>query len=246
MQGEMMEKIIFDIGSNNGDDIPYYLAKAEKVIAVEANPSLCQLIQKRFQAAINQGKLVIENSAITAHQENETDFFIHKQHHVLSSLAINPAEASLYKRVRVSTTNIKNLIIKHGNPYYVKIDIEGADEEILQSFCDHNIKPPYLSAESHTLGVFALLSEKLNYESFKLVDGKSVGKVYKNTIIEISKNAETKPCLYSFPPHSAGPFGNDIHGDWMDKNTLLKILALQGLGWKDIHASRLDPIGIRF
>ena len=242
----MREEIIFDIGSNNGDDIPYYLAKARKVIAVEANPSLCKLIQKRFQAAINEGKLVIENSAITASQEEETDFFIHKQHHVLSSLAIKAAEESLYTRIKVGTTNIKNLIIKHGEPYYVKIDIEGSDEAILQSFYEHNIKPPYISAESGTLGVFVLLSEKLKYESFKLVEGRSVARIYKNALIETSKNDEIKRCLYSFPPHSAGPFGNDIHGDWMDKSTLLKILALQGLGWRDIHASRLDPIGIRF
>jgi hypothetical protein len=31
-------KIIYDLGANNGDDIPYYLLKADTVVAVEANP----------------------------------------------------------------------------------------------------------------------------------------------------------------------------------------------------------------
>ena len=249
----MEDKIIFDIGSNNGDDIPYYLAKAEKVIAVEANSSLCKLIAKRFGPAIDQGKLVIENRAITnqeeeeeEEEEEEADFFIHKQHHVLSSSTIKPAEADLYIPIKIRTTNIQSLVRKHGAPYYVKIDIEGSDEAVLQSLHEHDIKPPYISAESQSLGVFALLSEKLKYESFKLVDGRSVGKIYKNAIIEISQSGATKHCLYSFPSHSAGPFGNDIHGEWMDKSTLLKILALQGLGWRDIHASSIDPIGTQF
>ena len=46
-------KLIFDIGSNNGDDILYYLHKADLVVAVEANPKLCKLISKRFNKEIN-------------------------------------------------------------------------------------------------------------------------------------------------------------------------------------------------
>ena len=47
-----MKKIIYDIGSNNGDDIPYYLLKSDLVIAIEANPKLCDLIQKKFSKEI--------------------------------------------------------------------------------------------------------------------------------------------------------------------------------------------------
>ena len=42
-------KVIYGLGSNNGDDIPYYLLKAQRVIAVEANPVICEQIQSRFQ-----------------------------------------------------------------------------------------------------------------------------------------------------------------------------------------------------
>ena len=50
-----MKKIIYDIGSNNGDDIPYYLLKSDLAVAIEANPDLCNLINQRFKNEIVKG-----------------------------------------------------------------------------------------------------------------------------------------------------------------------------------------------
>jgi hypothetical protein len=61
----MTKKIIYDFGSNNGDDIPYYLRKADIVVAVEANPSLCIEIEKKFVSELRDGKLFIENCVLT-------------------------------------------------------------------------------------------------------------------------------------------------------------------------------------
>jgi hypothetical protein len=49
-----MKKVIYDFGSNNGDDIPYYLKKSDLVVAVEADPLLCDHIKTRFSNEINQ------------------------------------------------------------------------------------------------------------------------------------------------------------------------------------------------
>jgi hypothetical protein len=45
---------------------------------------------------------------------------------------------------------------------------------------------------------------------------------------------------HSFPHHSGGPFGNDIDGPWMTPESFFRLLAFAGLGWKDIHASKVD------
>jgi hypothetical protein len=45
---------------------------------------------------------------------------------------------------------------------------------------------------------------------------------------------------YDFPEHSAGPFGVDIAGPWMTADAFFRVLALAGLGWRDVHASRMD------
>ena len=149
-----------------------------------------------------------------------------------------------FTRIGIQAVSVGNLVEKHGQPYYAKIDIEGYDENILNAFATNKITPPFISAESHTIGVFALLSEKLNYNSFKLVDGRSIPINYNQSVV-YSPSLE-KRVVYSFPHHSAGPFGEDIHGEWMDKGTLLKVLAMQGLGWKDIHASAQDKPTLRF
>ena len=60
----MNKKIIYDFGSNNGDDISYYLLKSDLVIAVEANPVLCNHIKKRFKQQILNGNLIVENCVL--------------------------------------------------------------------------------------------------------------------------------------------------------------------------------------
>lgn len=40
-------RVICDVGANNGDNIPYYLHKADRVVAIEANPDLVSGMQKR-------------------------------------------------------------------------------------------------------------------------------------------------------------------------------------------------------
>ena len=237
-------RIIYDLGSNNGDDIPYYLLKAERVIAVEANPILCDLITTRFQSEVACGRLVIENCAITKDRSGNIDFYIHNTYDVLSTLAPGADDEESYTKTSVKAESIASLIRRHGPPYYIKIDIEGHDERILDALANENIMPPYISAESHTIGVFSLLSERLGYKSFKLVDGESVNTVYNKALIH--SPILKKRVKYSFPHHSAGPFGNDIHGEWLSKGALLKVLAMHGLGWRDIHASTNDSPSLNF
>ena len=86
-----MDRIIYDIGSNNGDDIPYYLMKCDSVVAVEANPTLSDNIKNRFTKEINEGRVVVENFVITDEPNlGEVNFYMHKLMHVLSQFPIPP------------------------------------------------------------------------------------------------------------------------------------------------------------
>jgi FkbM family methyltransferase len=235
---QSQRKIIYDIGSNNGDDIAYYLLKAEVVVAVEANPALCLQIEARYPREIESGRLHLVNAALADTDKQVVDFYIHAKHHVLSTLKPTSGDEKNYVKCQVNAINVPTLIARYGDPYYIKIDVEGYDQKVLTSLQAHSVKPAYISAESHKIGVFAILSEEMNYQSFKLVDGRSVGAVYKKSLFY--SPVLDKMVAYSFPHHSAGPFGNDIFGEWMDKSTMLRYLAMHGLGWKDIHASAID------
>ena len=233
--------IIYDLGANTGSDLAYYLSKSSKVIAVEANPMLCESIKQKFAKEVSQKRLVIENVAITESTYGDIDFFIHLESHERSTL-LQPAPEDIkaWKKVVVQACPIKDLILKHGEPHYIKIDIEGMDTKILKSLSKHNIKPKYISAESHFLSVFATLSEEFGYNAFKLVDGFTVNQIYKDRTF--TSPITNKQFTYSFPWHSAGPFGEDIDGSWQDKESFLKLIATSGLGWKDIHATTIENL----
>ena len=232
----MYKKIIYDFGSNNGDDIPYYLLKSDLVIAVEANPILCDLIEIRFKDQISNGTLIVENCVISIGKTSEkVPFYIHKNHHVLSQFP-KPVNDAQFEEVSLPSKNVIELIQKYGDPHYIKIDIEHYDEIILRELFLNNIVPPYISAESHSIDVFATLVALGKYNSFKLVDGGTVSSRYQDYDI-FTTDGSVK---YSFPPHSAGPFGNDISGQWMTSENFFRVLAFSGLGWKDIHASNIE------
>ena len=228
----MNKKIIYDFGSNNGDDIPYYLLKSDLVVAVEANPLLCEQISNRFASEIERGKLVIENCVITAEDSKQVSFYISNKHNVLSQFP-KPSTEELchFSEVILPSKKAAHIINEHGAPYYIKIDIEHYDAEILRALSKGNIFPPFISAESHSIDVFCMLVN-MGYRAFKLVDGLTVSEVYANRSIPSAKGGK-----YSFPHHSAGPFGNDVDGNWMTADNFFRLLAFEGLGWKDIHAS---------
>ncbi len=233
----MAKIVIYDFGANNGDDIPYYLLKADLVVACEANPVLADHIKQRFAAEILQGRVVVESCVVSAGETApQVSFWVHQTNHVESQFP-KPAPDRLaeYREITLPARRALDIVKAHGAPHYVKIDIEHYDHVILRDLLANNVRPPYLSAECHSVKTFALMIVA-GYQAFKLVDGKSVPNRYRDAEITTAGGKQR----YSFPEHSAGPFGNDIHGTWMTDDAMLRVLGFTGLGWKDIHASALD------
>jgi FkbM family methyltransferase len=200
--------LIYDFGMNNGGSLKYYLSKG-RVVGVEANPKLCGLVSEKFAPEIASGRLTVLNIAL-AKTEGTIPFYFHKTTPGFSQLPV-PADPSQFDRVEVPCRTPEGVIREHGEPSYIKIDLEFYDHVILESLFAAGIFPPEISAEAHTVEVFARLVAA-GYTSFALVEG--------NT-----------------PDDSAGPFGEDIPR-WEDPDTFLYTLASRGLGWRDIHASK--------
>lgn len=222
------KKIIYDFGANNGDDIPYYLVKADQVVAVEANPVLANHIRARFADAITAGRLVVEACALTVEESAPAvPFYVHRANHVLSQFPKpEPAKLAEFDEIQVPSSNVVQLIRRHGEPHYIKVDIEHYDQAILRALFDARVFPPYISAESHAAEVFALLLALGNYQAFKLVDGRSVQTRYREARI-MTVSGEGR---YSFPAHSAGPFGQDVAGPLDDGQQLLPPPRHRGAG----------------
>lgn len=230
--------VIYGIGANNGCNLPYYLLKADKVVAVEANPILASHIRDQYQHDIEAGKLVVENCVVTARDESgDVDFYVHKCIDKLSQFP-RPAEdlAGNYRRLRLPSKTLVSIIKEHGHPYYIKLDIEHYDARLLEALFENGIYPEYLSAEYHSADVFLITALKGGYSGFKLVDGRSVSSVYAS--VETKGLRDHVVHRISFPAHSAGPFGDDVLGDWYGVDAFVGVLGMTGTGWKDIHATR--------
>jgi hypothetical protein len=223
-------KIVYDFGAHNGSNIPYYLLKFNKVVAIEANPELAKEIKHRFKNEIEKGKVVVLNSVVSL-LEQDVDFYIHKTNSVLSQLPA-PQDIENFNVIQLKSKKASSIIFEHGLPEYVKIDIEHTDPEIIEDLFANGIFPKYLSAEMYQILSFIKVAASNRYQEYKLLDGRSVSEVYSNVLIN---NQE-----YSFPFHSAGPMWEDIKQEPMDLNTFFNELGRQGLGWKDMHVKRID------
>ena len=236
-----MKKIIYDFGCHNGSNIPYYLLKSDVVVAVDANPELCQTIRIKFKKEIEQHRLIVENCIITNEiSGTEKSFYIFEPLDVCSTLypatgffyKNKKVEKSDYKEIQVKTKNILDIINLHGKPFYIKIDLEDHDHIILKEIFLNKIRPNYISVECHKIEVFNLMIAQDEYNYFKLVYGNSVH--LESFKIKDLNGFTTN---YEFPLHSAGPFGEDIKGYWLPKELFkLDFISKNGPSWVDIHA----------
>jgi FkbM family methyltransferase len=231
------KKIIFDFGSNNGQNLSYFLEKAEIVVCVEANTILTERIKKKFERHINNNSLFIENVGLSE-INGVKDFYISKQNDVLSTL-IPPQNKENYQRITIPSMTPSNIIKKYKNRLllneieYIKIDVEGYDHIILDDLFKNNIYPKYISAEVHDVMVINVILNS-PYKSFKFLEGNEIG----NNIKKIEfLNHKQESVKIDFVQHSSGPYGDDIPGKYYARDSVINYFLNNGLGWKDICCS---------
>tara|TARA_Y100000992_G_scaffold71966_1_gene45201 strand:- start:5492 stop:6319 length:828 start_codon:yes stop_codon:yes gene_type:complete len=232
-----MKKIIYDLGAARGENLPYYLMKSELVIAIEASKESCNFIKKKFQTEITEKKLIVENCIISETNSINDGFYLNENYLLNQYPTPKKNRLNKFKKINLEKKDVANLFSTYGEPYYIKIDLEEYDNVILKRIFDLQIKPNYISAEAINDEVIKLFLSNINYNSFKLVEGNTVGFLYNKFNFKIND----KIIKYSFPENSAGPFGNDIMGNWMSKKNFSKFMEYKKSGWRDIHASLLDP-----
>ena len=232
-----MKKIIYDFGSARGENIPYYLLKSDLVVAVEANPDNCIYIKNKFKKEIENSQLCLINCILAEKSDVIKKFYIHKNNYLLGQFPKpdNLLENNFYS-INLLCKDVLEIIRTYGEPHYIKIDLEQYDKAILKRILLNGIKPPYISVEGTSENILEILFSKNGYSAFKLIEGSNVGYLYRNQKINLVSDI----IKYSFPKNSAGPFGNDIYGHWIDKEKFLQLMGFKNFGWRDIHCSLED------
>jgi FkbM family methyltransferase len=231
--------LIYDLGMNNGDDTGFYLGRGFEVVAVEANPSLCQLAEERFAEAIAAGRLTIVKAAIGDH-DGEVTFHVNLDNHHWSSTDINWAgrDDSNCKAITVECVSLASLYARHGVPHFMKIDVEGADMMVLEQVVAAPALPDYVSIEDCRFGFdYTRILADAGYQRFQLVDQSKVG----GSCDPVSG--------HFFPQGSSGPFGPDLPNAWEPYPEFVEtysttVRTREGVRlaprtrWWDIHAAR--------
>jgi FkbM family methyltransferase len=232
------KKVIIDFGANKGQNINYYLLKADVVVCVEANPKLVKEIQKNFSDYIRDKKLFIENVVVVGEKEGKKesiDFYIHKNMDVLSTL-INPNNNQDFFKTKIKSKPILEILEKYltNNSifYFAKFDLEGYDAIAINAMLKADFYPINISTEVHTLESLEAICNSKKYIGFKVQEGNMVSR-YLNLPIKTKKGIK----LMKFISHSAGPMGEDIPSDWLTEKSIRNKLRVEGFGWKDVHAT---------
>jgi FkbM family methyltransferase len=143
--------LVFDIGANVGGKTAAFLAVGARVIAVEPNPQCVSLLKKMFHAAIATGQLTIRPMAV-ASEEGEIRLSSFEGNSELTSGSqdfLRYARGSGYhevKTVEVPAVTLDNLILEHGVPRFIKVDVEGMDALVLRGLTH---APQLMSFEYH-------------------------------------------------------------------------------------------------
>lgn len=172
----MTTALVFDIGANNGDDAAEYLARGCRVVAVEANPTLCVGLRRRFTSEIAAGQLVLVDKAISPRRV--VTLYVNSSDHgwgtILPSYAAHGAKLrGTVTPIDVETVTVVDLIRAYGVPDRLKMDIEGADIECLGSLLGAEL-PTHLSIERPKSFVDQMLAlallRRLGYSRFAFID----------------------------------------------------------------------------
>jgi len=215
----MQKKIIYDFGANSGQNLKYFLSKSDLVIAVEPIFELCEKIKKNFNKEIKKGKLIVENLAVVDDDSiSSVDFYQNNK----SWLSTLKKDDSLdFKKIKVDSTTPTALFDKYGYPYYIKIDIENFDINILRFLKEKNIEPKFISFEAQNEETYNYFRNNFSYQFFNFVLGSRVHKDYGSR----------------FEFHSSGPIFGDFKYNWVNERFLTLCLKIHKYGWIDVHCT---------
>lgn len=212
-----MNNLIYDIGMHTGRDTDFYLKKGFNVVSIEANPSLVERAKIKFESEIETGQLVIIDKAIASDSSSEIEFYVNEEKDDWGTISPdwNRTMNSNYRSIVVKTIQLDTIVRTYGIPYYIKIDIEGADILCLKSLLKMDARPDLLSIELLTpsnlpnrkvdcLEILAHLNA-LGYRKFKISDQSK-----NETIKSPSPALEGQYVDYTFGGDCSGLFGKEL------------------------------------
>jgi FkbM family methyltransferase len=212
----MVDDLVYDVGLHRGEDSAYYLAKGYRVRGFEANPDLVAECRARFA---DDDRITLVPGAIADTTDPTARFYVHpfsvwgttNEAMVERNRVI--AESEL---LEVPTVDFAESLSETGMPYFMKVDIEGADMLCVRALGEFDEAPRYLSIESTKTdweGLRAELTalEGLGYTRFTAIQQEDIPGTEIRT-----ETIDGQLLKYRFEADASGPFGPDLD-EWTDR-----------------------------
>ena len=132
--------LMFDVGANRGDAVVVGLAQEYRIIAIEAAPRVFGELVNNF---IYNPDVVPLKMAVSD-KDGERLKFYEADEDGLSTLNKDwltnermPYAGKPHREIEVNTITIDTLADKYGNPDLIKIDVEGAEWQVMKGMTRH-------------------------------------------------------------------------------------------------------------
>src|SRR5260370_40730342 len=142
--------LIFDVGLHKGEDTDFYLKKGFKVVAFEAGPDLVAHCRDHFQQPVADHRLRIIEGAVAPEAAGERiAFYKNLQKSEWGTIdqrwvERNEKVGTRSVKIEVGRVDLAEMFSTHGIPFYLKIDIEGADHLVLDELWRCADRPRYI------------------------------------------------------------------------------------------------------
>lgn len=225
--------LIYDVGLHRGEDSEFYLRKGFRVVAFEADPERIAEARARLAPYLADGRLTIVEGAIVspdALQAGQTTVRFYKNDQVSVWGTTDAAWASRNARlgatshvVEVAAIDFAAALRRYGVPYYLKVDIEGADLICIDALRSLDARPAYVSLESDKTSLAGVKREidllvELGYDSFQAIE---------QSLLPEQQSPPETPLegtyvAYRFPEGSSGLFGAELPDAWQPTAAILR------------------------
>lgn len=235
-------QLIYDVGMHTGEDTEFFLKKGFRVIAFEADADLARSCERKFHEFIADGRLIIIRGAIVDRDtiKSGAEFITFYKNDDVSVWGTihsvwadrNRVHQTTSTEVQVPVVDFAAILRQHGIPYYLKIDIEGADMICVEALREFQIKPDYLSIESDKTSYSAIRRElrvlsELGYTLFQAIEQSELYRVQ----VPPKPSREGQYADHTFPDGASGLFGRELPDRWLSFRQISIRYAVIRLGY---------------